>query len=131
MLWSVRHTLLLKEHLPITESFEQRFAFSVIQKKNSSDMSNQYMVSVRSNFDHLQETTERHTPNDEYENFVSAHREAAEWLPTKPRAKCRVLWESIAVREKRDSMKKASLSNKWSHKKKQCAETKGGPDRTN
>ena len=30
----------------------------------------------------------------------------AEWIPTKPKAKCRVSWESIAVREKQDNMKK-------------------------
>ena len=29
------------------------------------------MVTVRNEFDSLQETSERHSPNDEYENFVT------------------------------------------------------------
>ena len=32
-----------------------------------------YMVTVRNKFDTLQEISETYTPNDEYENFVSAH----------------------------------------------------------
>ena len=41
--------------------------------------------------DALQEKTETHTPNDEYENFLNAHLEAAaEYIPTKQRAKPRV-----------------------------------------
>ena len=48
--------------------------------------------------------------NDEYENFVTTNvRTAAESIPTKPRAKCRILWGSIVVREKLDNMKEASL----------------------
>ncbi len=49
----------------------------------------------------------RQTSN-EYENFVMAHIEAAtECIPSKLRTKCRVPQDSMAVREKRDSMKKA------------------------
>ena len=36
---------------------------------------------------------------------------AAECMPTKPRAKCRVPWDSVAVMKKQDNMKKASLLN--------------------
>ena len=55
--------------------------------------------------------TEKGTPNDEYENFVHAHLEAAEkCIPTKPRTKHRVLWEMLAVREKRAHVKTASKS---------------------
>ena len=51
------------------------------------------MVTIKNKFDILQETPERHSPNDEYENFVTAHIEAvAECMPTK----CKVPWESIA-----------------------------------
>ena len=47
------------------------------------------MVSIRNKFDTLQETSERHIPNGEYENFVTTHLEAAvECILTKPRAKC-------------------------------------------
>ena len=56
------------------------------------------MVTVRNKFNTHQETFERHTLNDEYENFVTTHIEAAaKCTPTKPRAKCRVPREPIAV----------------------------------
>ena len=49
---------------------------------------------------------DRHTLNDEYEDFVTAHRKAAaECIPTKPRAKCSVPWEAIAITRKQDKMK--------------------------
>ena len=52
-------------------------------------------------FDALQEKTETHTPNDEYENFVNAYLEAtAKYIPKKHRTKSRVPWETLAVREK-------------------------------
>ena len=58
------------------------------------------MVTVKNKFDILQEISERHTLIDEDENFVTANIEAAaKCIPMKPRAKCRVLWESMAVRE--------------------------------
>ena len=60
------------------------------------------MVTVRNKFDTLQETSERYIPNDEYEKFVTTYIEAAEYMPTKPRAKCRVLLESIVVMEKHE-----------------------------
>ena len=33
-------------------------------------------------------------------------------ISTKPKAKCRVPWDTIAIREKQDNMKIASLHNK-------------------
>ena len=36
---------------------------------------------------------------------------AAKCIPTKPRVKCKVPWEAIAVREKQDNMKKVPLIN--------------------
>ena len=54
------------------------------------------MVTVRNKFNNFQEISETHTPNNEYKNFVTPNREAtAECIPTKPRAKCRVSWESV------------------------------------
>ena len=51
------------------------------------------------------------TPNNEYENFINAHFEAAaKCVPTKPRTKYRVPWKTLAVREKRAHMKTASKS---------------------
>ena len=63
------------------------------------------------NSDHQEEKAEKSTPNDEYENFVNAHLEAAaKCIPTKPRSKYRVPWETLAVREKRAHVKTASKS---------------------
>ena len=43
---------------------------------------------LRTSSDALQEKTESHTPNDEYDNFVNANLEAAaECIPTKQRTK--------------------------------------------
>ena len=56
---------------------------------------------MRNRFETLQEKTEKSTPNDEYENFVNAHLEAAaKCIPTKIKTKYRVPWETLAVREK-------------------------------
>ena len=68
---------------------------------------------MRNRFETLQEKTEKGIPNDEYENFVNAHLEAAaKCIPTKPRTKYRVPWETLAVREKRAHVKTASKSNR-------------------
>ena len=73
---------------------------------------NKYMINVRNNFDSLQRHL-KHTSNEEYENFLNAHiKVLADCLPTKSRSTCQVPWESKAVREKWDNMKKASLLNK-------------------
>ena len=37
---------------------------------------------------------------------------AAECIPTKPRAKCKVPWKTLTVRKKCDNMKTAPLCNK-------------------
>ena len=64
---------------------------------------------MRNRFETLQKKTEKRTPNDEYENFVNAHIEAAtSCIPTKPRTKYRVPWETLALREKRADVKTAS-----------------------
>ena len=48
------------------------------------------MLALRNKFDALQEKTETHTPNYEYENFVKAHQEAAaKYIPTKHKTKSR------------------------------------------
>ena len=78
---------------------------------NNRDIRDKYVVELRNKFETLQEKTEKGTPNDEYENFVNAHREvAAKCIPTKPRTKYRVPWETLAVREKRAHVKTASKS---------------------
>ena len=71
------------------------------------------MISLRNEFDALQEKTETHTLNDEYENFVNTHLEAAaEYIPTKHRTKSRVSWETLAVKEKRADVKTVSKCNR-------------------
>ena len=68
-------------------------------------------MELRNRFEALQEKAEIGTPNDEYENFVEAHLEAAaKCIPTKPRTKYRAPWETLAVREKRTLVKTASKS---------------------
>ena len=78
---------------------------------NDRDIRDRYVVELRNRFETLQEKTEKGTPNDEYENFVNAHIEAAaKCIPTKPRTKYRVPWKTLAVREKRAHMKTVSKS---------------------
>ena len=78
---------------------------------NDRDIRDKYVVELRNRFETLQEKTEKGTPNDEYENFVNAHLEAAaKCIPTKPRTKYRVPWETLAIREKRAHVKTASKS---------------------
>ena len=61
---------------------------------------------MRNRFETLKLKTEIRTPNDEYENFVNAHREAvANCIPIKTRTKYRVPWDTLAVREKRAHVK--------------------------
>ena len=49
-----------------------------------------YTLTPRKKFDALQEISETPTPNDEYENFNAHLEAAAEYIPTKQRAKSRV-----------------------------------------
>ena len=61
---------------------------------NNRDIRDKYVVELSNRFETLQEKTVKSTPNDEYENFVNTHREAAaKCIPTKPRTKHRVPWE--------------------------------------
>ena len=78
---------------------------------NNRHIRDKYALALRNKFHALQKT-ETHTPNDEYENFVNAHLEAAaECIPTKQRTKPRVPWEALAIREKRADVKTASKCN--------------------
>ena len=80
---------------------------------NNRDIRDKYVVTPRNKFSALQEKTETHTVNDEYENFVNAHLEAAaECLSTKQRTKSRVSWETLVVRKKRADVKTASKCNR-------------------
>ena len=66
---------------------------------HNRDIRDKYAIALKNKFDALQEKAETHTPNDEYENFVNAHSEAAtEYIPTKQRNKYTIPWETLAVR---------------------------------
>ena len=76
---------------------------------NNRDIRDKYVLELRNRFEKLQEKTEKSTPNDEYENFLNSHLEAAaKCIPTKLKTKYRVPWETLAVREKRALVKTAS-----------------------
>ena len=75
---------------------------------NNRNIKDKYAIALRNKFDALQKT-EIHTPNDEYENFINSHLEAAaEYMPTKQRTP----WETLAVREKRADVKTATECNR-------------------
>ena len=79
---------------------------------NNIDIRDKYVIAFRNKFDALQKTETR-TPNDEYENFVNAHLEAAaKYIQTKHRTKSRVPWDTLAVKEKRAEVKTASKCNR-------------------
>ena len=80
---------------------------------NNRDIRKKYGLTVRSEVDAIQEKSETHTPKDKYKNFFNAHLEAtAECIPTKQKAKSRVLWETLAVRKKLADVKTASKCNR-------------------
>ena len=80
-------------------SYDHRIVTAEIQYKQpkthhdwsllyNRDISDKYTVTLRNEFDALQEISEILTPNVENENFINAHMEAAaECMPTKLRAK--------------------------------------------
>ena len=73
---------------------------------NNRDIRDKYVLELRNRFDALEEKTEKRTPNDEYENFINAHIEAAaKCIATKLKTKYRVPWETFVVREKRADVK--------------------------
>ena len=68
---------------------------------NNRDIRDKYVVELRNRFETLQEKTEKRTPNDEYENFVNAHLEAAaKCIPTKPKTKYRVTMGNVSGERK-------------------------------
>ena len=94
---------------------------------NNKDVRDKYVLELRNRFETLQEKTEKSTPNDEYENFVNAHLEAAaKCIPTKIKTKYRVPWETLAVREKRALVKTASKNYRKKPNKQKCLKTKNG-----
>ena len=94
---------------------------------NNRDIRDKYVLELRNRFETLQEKTEKGTPNDEYENFVDAHLEAAsKCIPTKSRTRYRVPWETLAVREKRALMKNCLQKLSEEPNKHKCPKTRKG-----
>ena len=80
---------------------------------NNRNVRDKYTLTLRNKFDALLEILETLSPNDEYENFVNTHLEAAaKCIPTKQRAKPRVPWETLAVIKKCADVKTASKCNR-------------------
>ena len=68
---------------------------------NNKDVCDKYTITLINKFDAQQEISEKPIPNDECENFINVHIEAvAEWIPTKLRAKHRILCETLEVKKK-------------------------------
>ena len=77
---------------------------------NNRYISDKYTITLRNEFNALQEISEMLTPNNKYENFVNAHMEAAaKCIPTKLRTKQSSLGD---IKRKHDNVKTASLYNK-------------------
>ena len=80
---------------------------------DNRDIRDKYALTLRNKFDALQEKSGTHTPNNEYENFVHDHLEAAaKCILTKQKAKLKVPWETLVVRAKRADVKTASKCNR-------------------
>ena len=59
------------------------------------------------------QTSERHFPNEEYENLFTTRQEAAtDYLPNRQKVKYRDPCESKTVKEKRDNIKKSAPLHK-------------------
>ena len=94
---------------------------------NNKDVRDKYVLELRNRFETLQEKTEKSTPNDEYENFVNAHLEAAaKYIPTKIKTKYRVPWETLAVREKTCTSENSLQKLSKKPNKHKCLKTKNG-----
>ena len=76
---SVKIRLSLRRNVTRTTTTEHYDMFLF----NNRDVSDRYTLKLRNKFDELQEISETLTPNDEYENFVNAHIEAAAETKTK------------------------------------------------
>ena len=94
---------------------------------NNKDVRDKYVLELRNRFETLQEKTEKSTPNDEYENFVNAHLEAAaKYIPTKIKTKYRVPWETLAVRGKTCTSENSLQKLSKKPNKHKCLKTKNG-----
>ena len=68
---------------------------------NNRYICNNYALTVRNKLITIQEIAEALTLKNEYGNFFNTYmEESAEFLPTKLKDKCRIPWDTLAVRKK-------------------------------
>ena len=100
----MRHTPLFKNYLPTTELTQQRYAWvyveirsklSKLQTMTSPHLSIEILTI---NIWLLEETNLMLFRRYQKDNFFTDHMKAAECIPTKLKAKCRVPWEALVVR---------------------------------
>ena len=83
------------------------------------DIRDKDALTLRNKFDALQKI-ETYTLNDEYENFINVHLEAAaESIPTKQRAKHQVPWETFVKTASKCNRKNPTNTNALKLKKAQ------------
>ena len=76
---------------------------------NNENVRDKYVIALRNKLDAVQEKRETRTPNEEYENSINAHLEAAvKYILKIHRTKSRVPWETSAVWQKRADVKTVS-----------------------
>ena len=93
---------------------------------NNRDIRDKYVLELRNRFETLQEKTEKSTPNDEYENFVNAHLEAAaKCIPTKLKTKYSPMGNFSGERKTCTSENSLQKLSKKPNKHK-CLKTKNG-----
>ena len=79
------------------------------QLHNNDGIRQSFTLSLRNRFEALQ--TENNTPNETFENLVTACKEVAEKeMPLKPKLKKHVPWETEEIAKKREELKKAAKS---------------------
>ena len=92
---------------------------------NNKDIRDKYVLELRNRFE-TQEKTEKSTPNDEYENFVNAHLEAAaKYIPTKIKTKYSPMGNFSGERKTCTSENSLQKLSKKPNKHK-CLKTKNG-----
>ena len=99
------------ERMPLEQTTTIHYDWALL---NNKDIRDKYVITLRNKFDALQEKTETHTPNDEYENFVNAHLEAvAKYIPTKLRTKIKSpMWDISRRLSKQNIVPRSILVNK-------------------
>jgi hypothetical protein len=77
--------------------------------REDENIRNRYSIAVRNRFEALQQNDEHPNADSTYNNFVSAHKNAAEIvIPLKPKLKRKIPWETENISKKREYLQKAA-----------------------